>query len=189
MKRGLLVALAGVGLLVSAVAGAAAFSADPAHSLALFSIQHMGAGNTHGVFTGVTANIRFDSAKPEESSIEVVIKTNSLDTFNEARDKHLSGKDFFDVEKYPEMQFKSTSWKAAGEDTFEITGDFTLHGVTKPITVTAKHTGTGKGRNGETLLGLETKFQIKRSDYDMGAMVPAVGDEVDITVSIEATEH
>lgn len=176
-------------MLLSAVAAAITWHVDPVHSVALFKVQHLGAGYTWGVFTDISGSVTFAEDKPEESSIEMVVKTDSLNTFNAARDKHLKNADFFEVETYPEMSFKSTAWKKIGEDTFEVAGDFSLHGVTKPITLTAVKTGNGKGRNGEALIGFEATFTVKRSEFGMGNMVPNIGDDVTITVAIEAIEE
>ena len=174
--------------MTTMAAGADTWKVDPVHSLALFRVQHLGAGYTHGVFTGISGQITFNEAQPESGSIEIVVETASINTFNAARDRHLANEDFFDVEKYPEMRFKSTAWKHVDGDTFEITGEFTLHGVTKSIQVKAEKTGVGTGRGGGALIGFETTFSIKRSDYGMTNMIPAAGDEVRITVAIEAAE-
>lgn len=187
MKTKSAVILACLSLLPAFGARAQEYAVDPVHSTALFSVQHLGAGYTYGVFNDLSGKLTFNVERYETSTIEMTIKTASVNTFNEARDKHLASADFFDAEKFPEMSFKSTAWKKIAENTFEISGDFTLHGVTKPVTVTAQYTGTGKGRQGETRMGFETSFNIKRSDYGMGGMVPAVGDEVRITVAVEAT--
>lgn len=84
-----------------------------------------------GAIKDHSGTFSFDAEKGEKSAVEVVAKAATIDTFNEGRDKHLRGEDFFDVEKYPELKFKSTAWKKTGDATYDVTGDFTLHGVTK----------------------------------------------------------
>lgn len=170
------------------LAGAAAYEVDPAHSTALFRISHLGFSYTYGTFGDVSGTLEFDAAKPEEAKVEVTIKTESIDTQVAARDEHLRGEDFLDVAKYPEMTFKSTEWKKVDDTNFSITGDFTLHGVTKSITVNMTKVGEGKGMKGEERIGFEGTFAIKRSDYGMDKMLPGVGDEVNIVFGTEGVK-
>ena len=168
------------------VAGAAdTYTLDPAHSVPLFKISHMGVSNTYGRFNEVSGSITVDPSDAKNNAVEVVVKTASVDTGNTTRDSHLKTADFLDVEKHPEMTFTSTSFEKTGDNTYRVTGDLTLHGVTKPIEVDAVHIGTGKGREGESRMGWETTFTIKRSDYGMTGMVGPVGNDVQITLAVE----
>ena len=160
---------------------------DAVHSTVMFRIKHMDVGYFYGVFKDISGTVVFDPSMPEQSSVNAVVKTASIDSRNPDRDKHLMGPDFFDVEKYPEMQFKSVSWKKLSEDGYEVTGDFTLLGVTKRMTILVRHTGAGKGIQGEMRTGFETVFTIKRGDFGMTKFLPTgASDEVTLTISIEA---
>lgn len=173
-------------LLGAAATAPTAYKIDPVHSSALYKVNHLGVSNSYGFFPDISGTVTFAADALDASSIEVKVNAASVHSFSEARDKHLSTADFFDVEKHPLMSFKSSKWEKKEGQVYTVTGDFTMLGTTKPVTVEATLIGTGKGRKGEALIGFESTFQIKRSDYGMGGMVPAIGDEVDITVSIEA---
>jgi polyisoprenoid-binding protein YceI len=96
---------------------------------------------------------------------------------------------WFDVKQFPNITFKTTSVKKTGDDTYEATGDLTLHGVTKSVTVTLTKTGEGKGMQGETRIGYNCTFKVKRSDYGMTTYVGPIGDEVTLMVNIEAIKQ
>lgn len=191
MKRmAIVLSMAIVGIAGSFCAQAEEYTIDPTHSSALFKIKHMDVSFTHGAFTGITGSLRFDPQSPEKSLVEVTIKTDSVNTFVVDRDTHLKSPDFFDVQKYPKMSFKSTSWEKVDDTHYAISGSFTLLGVTKPLTVQAHYVGTGKGMKGETRIGFEAEFTIKRSDFGMTKYLPsAVGDEVVITISLEGIKQ
>lgn len=166
------------------------FAIDPAHSTIGFKVKHLFSYVT-GRFDTVSGIIDVDQAKPENSSVEVKIETKSVNTANEKRDGHLKSADFFDVEKFPDMTFKSKKVTRTGEDSADVTGDFTLHGVTKEVTLKAKFLGKGKGMTGGLQTGWEAKTTIKRSDYGLTwnklvEGVSAVGDEIHIDLQIEA---
>ncbi|MBM3290433.1 MAG: polyisoprenoid-binding protein, partial [Candidatus Hydrogenedentes bacterium] len=118
-------------------------------------------------------------------SATIEIKTESIDTGNEARDKHLGSADYFDVAKLPTMTFKSTACKKKDDDSYEIAGDLTIHGVTKAITIEAELVGIGKGLKGEQRAGFETSFTIDRNDFGITSMPYAIGAEVKIQIAIE----
>jgi polyisoprenoid-binding protein YceI len=164
--------------------------ADKAHSSVLFSIRHMVARVT-GKFDDYDLKLNLDRAKPESSTVEFTIKATSINTDNADRDKHLRSPDFFDVEKYPEITFKSTKVTPKGNDAFDVTGDFTLHGVTKSITLPVSYMGMMKDGRGNEKGGFEATTTLDRKDYgllwnrsfDTGGVV--LGDEVKITVNLE----
>jgi polyisoprenoid-binding protein YceI len=177
----LLLTLLGLGHLQ-----AADYAIDGAHSTAAFAISHMAVSTTRGRFNDIAGTIAYDAADVARNAVTVAIKTTSVDTGNQKRDDHLRNADFFDVAKHPEMTFASTAWKkGAADGTYEITGNFTLHGVTKAITITATRTGAGTDPWGNERIGFETAFAIKRSDYGMTAHSLMVGDEVKITFAAE----
>jgi polyisoprenoid-binding protein YceI len=153
------------------------FKIDPVHSFVLFSVQHRGIANTYGRFNDISGIVVFDKDNPSNSSVELSVKVESLDTHNSIRDKSLKSPDFFDAKQFPTMTFKSTKVEGSG-DTLKVFGDLTIHGVTKPMTVDFKKGGEGKGVFGEMRGGGETRFTIKRSDFGMNFQQGAVGDEV-----------
>ncbi len=166
---------------------AAGYEIDPVHSTVMYRIKHLDVAYSHGAFTGISGSLVFDPENIETASIEITVAADSVNSFHPERDKHLKSPDFFNVEEYPEIRFKSTTWKAVKEIHYEVTGDFTLLGVTKEITLNVEWTGTGQGREGEKLVGFETVFTILRSDYGMSKYLPdMIGDEVRLTIAIEA---
>lgn len=183
---GLAALIFAIGIAVNAGAEVKTFDIDPAHSSADFKVRHLGVSNVRGVFTDIEGVINLDSDNPEKSSVKVVIKTESVDTNNKKRDDHLRTDDFLDVAKFPEMSFESVEIKKIDDDNYEVKGKFTLHGVTKSITVDVEKVGEGDDPWGGYRIGFETQFDIKRSDYGMGKMIPVVGDKIQITFSCEA---
>lgn len=171
-----------------APAAADAFAIDPVHSGVVYSIKHMGAANFRGMFHSPTGTFAFDPAKPEAASLDVTIKLDTLVSNDAKRDQHLKSADFFSAKEFPTITFKSTSAKASGDKTAEVAGDLTLRGVTKPVTARVTHTGTGEGRGGKKLAGVEATFTIKRSDFGMTYMVGPLGDEVTLSVFLEGAK-
>ena len=172
---------------LSQVHAADTYKIDPVHSSILFKVKHLNVGNFYGRFNDVDGTIVFDEANPAGDSVNVEIKTESIDTHNEGREKHLKGADFFDAKQFPTMSFKSKSVeKGKDADSFDISGDFTLHGVTKPMKVTFVKTGAGADPKGGQHIGFEGAFAIKRSDYSMNFMQGPLGDDISIIISIEA---
>jgi len=177
--------------LVSAFAlsanAADTFKVDSVHSFVMFSVQHLGIANTYGRFNDITGTVVFDKDNPAKSSVEVSVPIESLDTHNSIRDRSLKSPDFFNAKQFPTMTFKSTKVEGSG-DTLEVSGDLTIRGVTKPLTVDFKKGGEGKGVFGEMRGGGETRFTIKRSDFGMNFQQGAVGDEVSIILSLEGVK-
>ncbi len=178
--------------LFTVVAAAASLSAetytiDPVHSSVGFSLRHMVSKFTSS-FTKVSGTINYDAAHPEASSVEATIAIDSVATANEKRDAHLKSADFFDFAKFPSASFKSKSWKKTGENTFDVTGDLTIKDVTKEVVLKTTLVGSGPGMGGATLTGWEGTTTIKRTDFGVGLdkFLPVLGDEVAITVGIEA---
>ncbi len=189
MMRKILIAV-GLSLAVASQAFADIYTVDKNHSEATFQVRHIFT-KVRGVFRDFAGTIDFDRARPENSSVEFRIKAASIDTGNQKRDGHLQTADFFDVANHPEIVFKSTKVVPKGDNTFDVTGDFTMHGVTKSITLPVTFLGEqnfGKGRKA----GFETALTLNRKDYGLdwnraletgGVMV---GDEVEIEINIEA---
>ncbi len=167
-----------------------AYKVDKTHSFITFRIKHFGASYCYGRFNQVKGSFDFDPADLETLSMEVEAKTKSLDTNDSKRDKHLKSPDFFNAKEFPKMTFKSTSVKRIEGNLFVMTGDLTLLGTTKSITVQLEYVGSGKGMGDSYLTGFLTTFKIKRSDFGMDFMVgKALSDEVEITVAIEGARQ
>jgi polyisoprenoid-binding protein YceI len=177
------IALAGVGSSL-----ADNYKIDPVHSGIIFHVNHFGIGTVYGRFDSISGDLVFDQDDPAKTSLSLEIKTDSIDTNAAARDKDLKGPDFLNTAQFGTATFKTTSVKKVDDKTFEVTGDFTLRGVTKPVTATVKEVGAGKGPKGEQRIGFETSFQLKRSDFDIKYGLPAIGDDVFVTVACEGVK-
>jgi polyisoprenoid-binding protein YceI len=174
-----------------AAAPASVWQIDPVHSAIIWSISHNnGVGIVYGRFNTFNGTIIADEEHPGNSSVEVMVDAASVDTGTTARDEHLRTADFFNVAQFAGLSFKSTSVSAvaghAGE--YEVSGALTLLGVTKPITMTIKHTATGKDKKGNGLTGFTGSFSIKRSEFGMLTGIPGIGDEVAINLAFECDE-
>ena len=164
------------------------FKVDPVHTFVLFSVQHLGIANTYGRFNDISGTVVFDKDNPSKSSVELSVPVESLDTHNSIRERSLKSPDFFDAKQFPTITFKSTKVEGSG-DTLKVSGDLTIRGVTKPVTVDFKKGGEGKGVFGEMRGGGETRFTIKRSDFGMNFELGEVGDEVTIILSLEGVKQ
>jgi polyisoprenoid-binding protein YceI len=191
-KRLLIWAMIAVGaaMLIFGPVGEEAFAGDvyqvdTVHSYILFRIKHLGIGYSYGRINGVTGEYRFDPASPEQSVFLFQADAAGVDTDNDKRDAHIRSGDFFDVARFPTIRFKSSAVKRLDEDRLEISGDLTFRGQTRPITVEARHTGSGKDPWGKYRSGFETRFTINRSDFGMTFMMTGLSDAVDLTVSVE----
>jgi polyisoprenoid-binding protein YceI len=168
------------------------WSIDPAHSVAEFKVKHMMISNVKGQFTGVSGVLNLDPADVTRSFIEATIDAASINTREPQRDAHLKSPDFFDVEKFPTLSFKSTSIARTGDGELEVTGDLTIHGVTRSVVFEVEGpTAPGKDPWGKTRIGLSATTKINRKDYGLtwnaaletGGIL--VGDEVTITLDIQ----
>jgi polyisoprenoid-binding protein YceI len=181
--------------LFAGTSGAEVYNADPAHSEVIFAVRHMaGVSRVTGRFNEFTATITGDPAKPEGSSVEFAIKTTSIDTKEAGRDKHLRSPDFFDVEKFPEITFKSSKISAKGQNKYDVAGTLTMHGVSKEVTLPVTMAGPVKDPRGNDKYGFEVDTTLNRKDYgitwnralDAGGVM--VSDEVQITINMEAAK-
>lgn len=171
---------------VTVVAAADTYEVDPAHSFVLFRCRNLAqAGSVfiYGRFTDIKGTIVVDK-DPAKSSVNITINADSLDTGVPDRDKHLKSPDFLNTKQFPTITFKSQRIQAIGKDRYQVTGDLTLHGVTKPITVTVTKVGEGKNFKGMQVIGFETTFTIRRSDFGMKGLMNVAADEVTLTVAI-----
>lgn len=161
------------------------YEVDASHSMIIFRAKHMGVSYNYGRFNEFSGNLAVDETDAANSMIELEVKAASVDTGNEKRDQHLRNPDFFNAKQFPVITFKSTEVKKVDEDTLEVTGDLGLHGVKKSVTVEVEITGKGKNQQGTALIGFETTFTIKRSEFGMDYGIGAVSDDIRITVSVE----
>lgn len=168
------------------VAAADAWTVDPVHSSIMFRIKHMNASLFYGRFNDISGTAKFDGSVPTEMAFEV--KTASIDTNNEGRDKHLRNTDFFNADQFPVCSFKATKITPASESSFKVTGDLTMNGTTKPVDITLEKVGQGEGRGGAKLMGLATEFTINRQDFGIKyGSGGALGDDVKIYAGLELT--
>ncbi len=181
-------------LTLAAVAGlqAATYEIDSAHSSANFKIRHLMISNVRGAFSKVSGTVNFDPKNLAASKVDASVDVNTVNTREEKRDGHLKSPDFFDVAKFPSMSFKSKKFAAAGAGKYKVTGDLTIHGVTKEVVLDlADVTPESKGMAGEMRIGGQASTKINRKDFgltwnksmDGGGVV--VGDEVEITLDLE----
>ena len=162
------------------------YKLDPDHANVVFQISHLGYSTFIGRFDKITGDLNFNSAKPEKSKLKVTVDAGSIDTKVAALDEHLKKADFFDTAKYPEITFKSTKVEKLSDSTGRVTGDLTLHGVTKPVTLDVTfHGGGANPMMKKVILGFGAVTKIKRSDFGISQYVPMVGDEVTLIIEAE----
>jgi polyisoprenoid-binding protein YceI len=169
----------------SARAASATYKIDTAHSYMLFRVKHMDLAWAYGRFNEFSGTVNFDEANPAACSVNVEVKTASVDTGIAKRDDHLRTPDYLNVAQFPTMTFQSTAIKKVGEGQYDVTGNLTFHGVTKPVTARFEKTGAGIDRNNVPVVGFEGTFTIKRSDFGQKVSAKQLGDEVRVTLSIE----
>ena len=182
MKKLILILIAFVALTAFTTV-VTTWSNDDAHSQLGFTVTHMGISDVSGTFNDF--DVKINSAKPDFSDaiFELSAKTASIDTRVEARNNHLKSPDFFDAEKYPEITFQSTSIKNNGENKYKLTGNLTMHGVTKTVTMDLKYRGTNVNEKSKArTAGFQLEGVVKRSDFNIGAGFgdSVVSDEVRI---------
>jgi len=179
--------LAGLlGAAVSAQAAPVTYKLDPGHTMVLFSWNHFGYSNPVADFGLGDGTLVFDEQHPAQSSVEVTLPLANLDTHVPALDKHLKEADFFDADKYPTVTFKSTKVQPLGGNKFKVTGDLTVHGVTKSVVLDATLNKVGPHPMTKAqAIGFDATGTLKRSDFGVGAYVPKVSDEIKIRITTE----
>jgi len=167
------------------------YKIDKSHSEAIFQVRHL-VTKVRGRFTDFEGAIEFNEAAPEQSSVHFTINAKSIDTAEPDRDTHLRSADFFDIEKYPQITFVSTSIVKRGAETYDVTGDLTIHGVTRQIVLPVAHLGKAKDPWGNERLGFEAESSLNRKDFGLSWNAALetggflVGDEVKISLQVQA---
>jgi len=175
----------------------AKWNLDPPHTSVEFSVRHLGVAWVKGHFMDIKGSAEFDPAHPEKAFGEVEIEAKSIWTNNEMRDNHLRSKDFFNVEQYPLVTFKSTGVEKISDREFRATGDLTMRGITRPVTLAVEFFGirevpSGDGKTRETHAGFSAKTTVNRHDFGIswdapiGGGITTVGGEVDVIINAEA---
>ncbi|TBR36318.1 MULTISPECIES: YceI family protein [Dyella] len=182
------VVLAGLlGAAVGVHADPVTYKLDPGHTNVLFTWNHFGYSNPTANLGISEGTLVFDEKNPAKSSVEVTLPLSNLDTHVTKLDEHLKKADFFDAEKFPTVTFKSTKVEAAGNGKFKVTGDLTVHGVTKPVVLDATLNKVGPHPMMKVqAIGFDATTTIKRSDFGVAMYVPNVSDEIKIHITTEA---
>jgi len=171
----------------AAEAPAEKFVLDSSHSQVVFNYEHLGFSTTYGMFSGFEGEIMYDAKAPANSSVSVSMPVMSMFTGWEQREAHFMSGDFFGAEEGDMVTFTSTSIEVTGDDTALITGDLTMNDVTKSVVLDAKLNKTGDHpMAGKPWLGFDATTTLTRSDFNLGAFAPAVSDEVNVMISLEA---
>jgi polyisoprenoid-binding protein YceI len=170
----------------------ATYNIDPTHTSANFTVRHMMVTNVRGGFDNITGTLQFDAANPAASSVDVTINVASINTGVVDRDNHLRSADFFEVEKYPNISFKSTKVEPAGENRAKVTGDLTIRDVTKSVVLDVEFLGQYASPFGDTRAGFEASTSINREDFGLGWNVALeaggvlVGKDIKLNIDAEA---
>ena len=167
-------------------AASGTYKLDPSHTDVLVQWTHMGFSNPSAHFGNVDGTLVFDAADPTKSSVQVTLPLSGLNSFTAKFDEHLKSADFFDAAKFPTATFKSTKVEAAGTNKFTVTGDLTIKDQTRPVVLDVTLNGAGEHPMLKVpAIGFDATTTIKRSDFGVGAYVPAVSDEVRIRITTE----
>lgn len=186
MKRLSLSVFAVLLLSIAAAAQLETWNLDPYHSAAQFAVRHNGISTVRGAFGKLSGTVQYDPSDPTKTVIDATIDTNSVDTRVEPRDKDLRSPNFFDVEKFPAITFKSKHVEAAGKGKMKVTGDLTIHGVTKEVVLEVDGpNGPNKDPHGDQHMGASATTQLNRKDFGVNGAPGGVGDDVQITIDVE----
>lgn len=193
MKKLLLASAVSMALVGSVQAneasGTYAFDKEDTHQFITFKISHLGYSWLYGRFNDFDGQFVYDAENPENSSVSVTIDTASLDSNHAERDKHLRSKDFLDVSKFPEASFKSTRVIVDEDGEADVVGDFTLHGVTREVTLDVELLGQGEDPWGGYRMGFEAETELRLEDFGIPASLGEASETVEITISIEGVRQ
>lgn len=194
MKKLLLAAAAALTLIAPGAAHAELkeYTLDKPHTQILFFIDHMGVSKSSGEFLDYSGKFTFDpeNAKDADAKVDVTIKTDSLDLGDAKWDEHVKGKDMLNTAQFPEIKFASTKVDPTGDKTAKLTGDLTLLGVTKPVTLDVTWNACGvHAMSKAPICGFSATGSLKRSEFGMGYGIPMVGDDVELRIEVEAAQQ
>jgi polyisoprenoid-binding protein YceI len=162
------------------------YTFDPAHTQVMFQVDHIGFSHPHGRFDKFGGGFTFDAEHPEQSSIDVSIDTGSIDMASEDWNRAMKGGNFFNTDKFPKMTFKSTKIEKTGANTGKVTGDLTIIGVTKPVTLDVTYNKSGiHPYNKNYISGFSATGELSRSDFGMKWGAPGIGDKVKLDIQVE----
>ena len=180
---------AAISMGAPAFASPVSYKIDPAHTAVAFIVNHVGFSNVIGRFNTVGGDVTFDKDAVEKSVVNVTIDTTSVDTNHAKRDEHLRSPDFFNAKEFPKMTFKSTKIEKTGDKTGKLHGDLTMLGVTKPVVldVTFNKDGVSPASKLETA-GFSARGTVKRTDFGMKYGAPAIGDDIQLLIEVEAVK-
>ena len=161
-----------------------AYTVEPHHTRVLFAVSHMGFTTWYGEFTQVSGNLTLTPKSVADSTFEIHIPTSTISTSNAKLDGELKSPQWLDAEKFPEIVFKAKEIERASESSAKVTGDLTLHGVTKPVTLDVTFNGAGTNPlDKKYTVGFEASGAIKRSDFGVNSYIPLIGDDVRLIIS------
>jgi polyisoprenoid-binding protein YceI len=163
------------------------YQVDPDHSFVMYRVRHMGIGYSYGRFNEISGQVVLDD-DPAKSSVEVKVNAASIDSANKKRDDHLRNPDFFNCAQFPELTFKSTSIKKADGANYDVTGDLTMHGVTKPVTIRMEMGGPITDPWKKQRIGFDGSVVVQRSQWGIGKVQGNGDDDVRLTIAIEAVK-
>ena len=191
MSRRTLILVCAMGLAISAAGDTETWQLDPPHSAAQFAVRHMGISTVRGTFSKVSGTVQYDPADPTKSSVEATIDATSVDSRVDMRDNDLRSEKFFDVAKYPTITFKSKRVESAGNGKLKVTGDLTMHGVTKEVVLDVDGPSQPfKDPRGNSHMGASATATLNRRDFGVGNIPSAmVGEDVAITLDMELVKQ
>lgn len=189
MKLIVFVAVVSLALSVTAIAQSSVWQLDPVHSSAQFAVRHMGISTVRGTFTKLSGSAHYDPAAAKNDSVEVTIETGSVDTRVEMRDNDLRSDHFFDVQKYPAMIFRSTKIESLGADKLKITGDLTIRGLSKSVSLDVEGpTKPIDDGHGHLHMGVSATGTLNRTDFGMTGYQGVVGNDINLTIDAELVQ-
>ena len=190
MRRALTAITIAACFAISAAAQTGTWQIDPNHSNPQFSVRHLGISTVRGSFSKVNGTVQYDPADLSKTAIDASIDTTSISTGNDSRDKDLRSANYFDVEKFPAITFKSKRAESAGPGKLKITGDLTIKGVTKEVVLNVDGpSDTVKDPRGNMHMGAEATTKVARKDFGVGPSTPLVGDDITITIDVELVKQ
>jgi polyisoprenoid-binding protein YceI len=189
MSRFVLVLITALAMAATAAAQSTNWQIDPAHTSAQFSVKHLAVSTVRGAFVKVSGSAKFDPSDPTKTSLDATIDASSVDTRVTMRDNDLKSPNFLDVEKYPTITFHAKQTKSSGAGKLQITGDLTIHGVTKEVVLDVDGpTAAIKDPWGNMRIGASASTKINRKDFGVNGLPGIVGDDITITIDAELTQ-